>query len=136
MMPSFDTEVLATPEAVAALTDEVMAFLHDQKVGARAAHHVALVIDEIVTNLGTHGNCRDKPARIKLVVAPAEVRGEIIDTGPPFDPRQIPDPDIEAALHDRPIGGLGLYLIRKLSSTFEYSHRDGQNSTTFVIARS
>ncbi|MCK9908488.1 ATP-binding protein [Microbacteriaceae bacterium K1510] len=133
--PTFDTEVLATPEAITALTDAVTTFLHDEKVGARAAHHVALVIEEIVTNLGMHGNCRDKPARIKLVVAPAEVRGEIIDTGPPFDPRQIPDPDIEAPLHDRPIGGLGLYLIRKLSSTFEYSHRDGHNSTVFAIAR-
>lgn len=136
MLPTFDTEVLATPETVAALTDQVMAFLHDNKVGARAAHHVALVIEEIVTNLGTHGNCRDAPARIKLEVGAAEVRGEIIDTGPPFDPRQIPDPDIEAALDDRPIGGLGLYLIRKLSSTFEYSHRDGQNATIFAIARS
>jgi anti-sigma regulatory factor (Ser/Thr protein kinase) len=136
MTASFDTEVLATPDAVAALVDEVTAFLHDHKVGPRAAHHVALVIEEVVINLGMHGNCRDKPARIKLEVAAAEVRGEIIDTGPPFDPRQLPDPDIEAPLADRPIGGLGLYLIRKLSSTFEYAHRDGQNSTTFVIARS
>jgi len=36
---------------------------------------------------------------------------------------------------DSGIEGLGLYLIRKLSSTFEYSHRDGRNSAVFVIAR-
>jgi anti-sigma regulatory factor (Ser/Thr protein kinase) len=136
MLPSFDTEVLATPEAVGALTDAVRAFLHDQKVGARAAHHVALVVEEIVTNLGTHGNCKDKPARVRIEVAPDEVRGEIVDTGPPFDPRQLPDPDIDAPMDERPIGGLGIYLIRKLSRSFDYAHRDGRNSTIFAIARS
>jgi len=97
---------------------------------------VALVVEEIVTNLGTHGNCRDKPAKIRLMVEPAQVTGEIIDTGPPFDLRLAPDPAIEVPLEERPIGGLGLYLIRKLTSTLEYSHQNGQNLTTFAIARS
>jgi anti-sigma regulatory factor (Ser/Thr protein kinase) len=135
-MAPLETEVLATPEAIAALTDRVLAFLEEQRVDARATHHVALVIEELVTNLGTHGNCRDHPARIKLVVEPAQVKGEIRDTGPPFDPRSAPDPDIEAPLEDRPIGGLGLYLTRKLSRTLEYSQQNGQNLTTFAIARS
>jgi serine/threonine-protein kinase RsbW len=135
-MAPLETEVLATPEAIAALTEKVQAFLGEQHVDARATHHVALVIEELVTNLGTHGNCRETPAKIKLVVEPRQVTGEILDTGPPFDLRSAPDPDVEAPLEDRPIGGLGLYLVRKLSSTLEYSHQNGQNVTTFAIARS
>lgn len=135
-MVLLETEVLATSEAISALTEEVLAFLEEQQVDSRAAHHVALVVEELVTNLGTHGNCRDKPAKIKLVVEPGQVTGEIVDTGPPFDLRHVPDPAVEAALEDRPIGGLGLYLIRKLTSTLEYSHQNGQNLTTFAIARS
>jgi serine/threonine-protein kinase RsbW len=135
-MAPLETEVLATPEAIAALTDKVMAFLEEQNVDVRATHHVALVIEELVTNLGTHGNCRDKPAKIRLAVEPRQVTGEIYDTGPPFDVRLAPDPDVEASLEERPVGGLGLYLVRKLSSTLEYSHQNGQNITTFAIARS
>ncbi|AXK82952.1 ATP-binding protein [Pseudolabrys taiwanensis] len=135
-MAPLEIEVLATSEAISALTEKVLAYLEEQQVDSRAAHHVALVVEEIVTNLGTHGNCRDKPAKIRLMVEPAQVTGEIIDTGPPFDLRLAPDPAIEAPLEERPIGGLGLYLIRKLTSTLEYSHQNGQNLTTFAIARS
>jgi len=135
-MAPLETEVLATSEAISALTEKVLAYLEEQQVDSRAAHHVALVVEEIVTNLGTHGNCRDKPAKIRLMVEPAQVTGEIIDTGPPFDLRLAPDPAIEVPLEERPIGGLGLYLIRKLTSTLEYSHQNGQNLTTFAIARS
>jgi serine/threonine-protein kinase RsbW len=128
--------VLATPEAISDLTDKMLAFLVEQRVDARAAHHVALAVEELVTNLGTHGNCRHQLARIKLVVEPAQVKGEITDNGPPFDPRQVADPNINAPLEDRPVGGLGLYLVRRLSRTFDYKRRDGRNVTTFSIARS
>ncbi len=135
-MALFETDVLATPEAIAALTAQAQAFLADQQVDARAAHHVALVVEELVTNLGSHGNCRDKPARIRLTVQSDRVTGEIIDTGPPFDPRLAADPDFEAPIEERPIGGLGLYLVRELSSTLDYSHENGRNVTSFAIARS
>jgi serine/threonine-protein kinase RsbW len=126
-MAPFDIKVLATPEAISELTDKVLAFLTEQHVDARAAHHVALAVEELVMNLGTHGNCRDQPAQIK---------GEIADTGPPFDPRQLPDPNINAPLEERPIGGLGLYFVRRLSRSFDYKRRKGRNVTTFSIARS
>lgn len=131
-----ETEALATPEAIAALTEQVLAFLAAQQVDARATHHVALIVEELVTNLGSHGNCRDTPAKIKVVVEPGQVTGEIRDTGPPFDPRLAPDPDIDAPIEDRPIGGLGLYLIRELSSALAYSQEDGRNVTRFAITRS
>ena len=135
-MPPLEIEVLATPEAISDLTGRIMAFLEEQRVDGRATHHVAMVVEELVTNLGTHGNCRDKPAKVRLTVEPAQVKGEIVDTGPSFDPREAPDPDVDASVEDRPIGGLGLYLVRQLASSLEYSHRNGENSTTFTIARS
>jgi anti-sigma regulatory factor (Ser/Thr protein kinase) len=135
-MAPFDIKVLATPEAISELIDKVLAFLREQQVDTRVAHHVALAVEELVMNLGTHGNCQHQPARIKLVVEPAQIKAEIADTGPPFDPRQVADPNIDAPLDGRPIGGLGLYLVRRLSRTFDYKRRKGRNVTTFSIARS
>jgi anti-sigma regulatory factor (Ser/Thr protein kinase) len=134
-MSRFESSILATPEAISELTDKVMTFLAEQGVETRATHHVALVLDEVLTNLGTHGNCRDQPAKIALTVEPDKVTGEVIDTGPSFDPRTAPDPSLDIAAADRPIGGLGLYLVRKLSAALEYTRRNDENCTTFAITR-
>ena len=131
----FETSTLATADAITDLTDQVMAFLSDHGVETRATHHTALVLNEVLTNLGTHGDCRDLPARIALVVEPDKVTGEIVDAGPPFDPRLGPEPALDVALDDRAIGGLGLYLVRKLSSALNYARRDDQNYTSFAISR-
>ncbi len=131
----FEATTLATPAAISELTDRVMAFLDAQGVDARAAHHTALVLDEILTNLGTHGACASGAAIVAVVVEPERVTGQIVDDGPPFDSRQAAVPALDLAPADRPIGGLGLYLVRKLSTTLEYARRNDQNCTTFSISR-
>ena len=133
-MSELRTSALATPEAISRVIDDVMGFLRRESVDARATHHVALVIEEMLANLGTHGGCRDEPAHITVRVEPARVRGDIVDRGPAFDPRTAPPPDLAAAADERPVGGLGLHLVRQLS-TLEYSYRNGENCTTFYVAR-
>lgn len=135
-MSALKTAVLATPESIAQLTGELLSFLKRENVDTRATHHVALVVEEVMTNLGTHGNCRDKPARVTVTIESKQVRGEIVDSGPPFDPRQAPAPNLEAPSEEREVGGLGLHLVRELSNALEYSRRNGENCTVFSIARS
>ena len=60
----------------------------------------------------------DKPPRAVISFA---------DSGKPYDPLQKEDPDIEAGLDDRPIGGLGIYLVKTTMGNVEYERRDGQN---------
>jgi serine/threonine-protein kinase RsbW len=131
----FETSTLATSDGITDLTDQVMAFLSNHGVETRATHHTALVLNEVLTNLGTHGGCSDRAAKIALVVEPDKVIGEVVDAGPPFDPRLAPDPAFSLAPDDRPIGGLGLYLVRKLSSALEYTRRNDENHTSFAISR-
>ena len=128
-------EVIAAPEAISSFVEGLMEFLPEQEVDARTTHHVALIVEEFLTNLATHGNSRDTPARITITIGPEAVRGEIVDRGSAFDPRQAPAPALDVALEDRPAGGLGLFLVRQLSGTLEYTRRDGENRTTFTVAR-
>jgi anti-sigma regulatory factor (Ser/Thr protein kinase) len=131
----FEADTLATSDAITDLTDQIMTFLSDHGVEGRATHHAALVLNEVLTNLGTHGGCRDRVAKVAVVVEPDRVTGEIVDAGPPFDPRLAPDPAFDVAPGDRPIGGLGLYLVKKLSSALEYTRRNNRNHTSFTISR-
>jgi anti-sigma regulatory factor (Ser/Thr protein kinase) len=134
-MARFAVEVTPSPEALGQLTDNVTEFLEGAGVDARAVHHVALVIEEILTNVATHGGCPDAPASVALEVQPDRVAGEIGDRGRPFDLRDAPPPDIGASIEDRKIGGLGMHLVRKLTSALDYRREGEQNWTTFCIPR-
>jgi len=134
-MVRFAAEVTPSPEALGQLADNVTEFLEGAGVDARAVHHVALVIEEILTNVATHGGSPDAPASLALEVQPDRVAGEIWDRGRPFDLRKAPDPDIGASIEDRKIGGLGLYLVRELTSALDYRREGEQNWTTFCIPR-
>lgn len=52
------------------------------------------------------------------------------DEGRPYDPLSLPEPDIDAELDDRQIGGLGVFLVRTTMDNVGYEHKDGQNILT------
>jgi serine/threonine-protein kinase RsbW len=57
---------------------------------------------------------------------------EIWDSGIPFDPRDIPKPDLEEIIAAGQKGGLGIYLARELMDEFDYRHKDKKNILTMV----
>ena len=134
-MSAFTAAVLARPEAISGLTERLLHFLAEQQADSRATHHVALIVEELLTNIGTHGECPDTPVRVSVTVAPGQITGEIIDSGSPFDPREAPEPDVDSAAADRPVGGLGLFLVRRFTTALEYARRNGENYTTFAVPR-
>jgi serine/threonine-protein kinase RsbW len=136
MSARFETQLLAQPAAISELTDAIMDYLAAEGVDARTAHHVALAFDELLTNLGSHGDSADKPATVRIFIEPDRVKAEILDSGPAFDIRNAPEPNLSQNIDDRPVGGLGLYLIRQFACEVGYDRRDGKNCTTFAIKRS
>ena len=48
----------------------------------------------------------------------------------PFDPLEHEDPDITLLVEDRPIGGLGIFMVRKTMDSVTYERRDGMNVVT------
>jgi anti-sigma regulatory factor (Ser/Thr protein kinase) len=55
------------------------------------------------------------------------------DRGKPFDMLAKDDPDTSLSLEDRPIGGLGIFFIRKMTDQVHYCRADGKNILTFII---
>ena len=52
---------------------------------------------------------------------------ELRDAGVPFNPLEKPDPDITLAATERPVGGLGIYLCKKMMDSISYRYEDGNN---------
>jgi anti-sigma regulatory factor (Ser/Thr protein kinase) len=71
------------------------------------------------------------------IVIEAEDRGDsvqfvIIDGGTPFDPTAKADADTTLSVEERPIGGLGIFLVRQLMDTVSYEYKGGKNRLTLV----
>jgi anti-sigma regulatory factor (Ser/Thr protein kinase) len=131
-----EAEIPVSAPAISQFAEQTSDFLDSKGIDARTVHHVCVVLDELLTNLISHAGAPEQRAAIRIWIEPEGVQGQIIDSAPPFDPRSGPDPDISAGIGERPIGGLGLYLVRKFTSAIDYVCRDGRNYTTFLVPRS
>jgi serine/threonine-protein kinase RsbW len=134
-MTEFSSEILAEPAMISELTEDAATFLASCGVDDRAQHHVALVLDEILTNVSMHGRGGGERVSIRLNVLPDEVVAEIVDFGNKFDPRAERNVDVGADAKDRPMGGLGLLLVHRVTDRFDYNRAGDRNRTTFAIRR-
>lgn len=57
---------------------------------------------------------------------------ELRDAGTPFNPLEIPDPDITLPAEEREIGGLGIYLCKKMMDSISYRYENGNNVLTMT----
>lgn len=93
-----------------------------------------LAVDEACTNVIEHGYKGMDPGSIILSfrIESDRILVQITDFGHVFEPADAPQPDIEAALEDRPLGGLGLFLIYQTMDNIDYQSSDDGNTLTFT----
>jgi serine/threonine-protein kinase RsbW len=105
----------------------VRSFADRAGIDGSEGSRLAIVVEELVTNLYDHGGLTDADeVEVELVLNRADVSVTITDPGRPFDARRIED---DARLPDRG-GGAGLRLVRSWASTIDYRHIDGRNRLT------
>jgi len=88
-----------------------------------------LAANEIVTNVILHGydDAREHAIVVRLVANAGEVTVEVEDDGRPFDPSSAPAPRLDLPLEERPLGGLGVHLARRVTDAIEYRRQDDRN---------
>ena len=114
---------------VAAQIDEFCASLD---LTSEVAFAVNLALDEILTNTISYGYDDDEPHRIEITVGPeAEALAiVIVDDSAAFDLSSAPTPDIGTSLEERPLGGLGLFLVHQMMDSVEYRREEERNIVT------
>lgn len=88
-----------------------------------------LALEEVFMNVVMHGSAEGKPGQVDVSVelTPTGLTLIVEDDGPGFDPLSLPPPDVTASLADRAVGGLGVFLVRRLMDTVSYARVAGRN---------
>ena len=97
------------------------------------AKHLLIAADEVFTNIVSYAYS-DAAGPVEVS---AEQDGKVFrlifaDAGKPFDPLKAADPDINSPLEERQIGGLGIFVVKKLMDKVEYRREDNRNILTLT----
>lgn len=108
---------------------ELRRFAENNGWASGIANEVELVLEEWWTNLVNYALAAQVNPLVRVVVRTNSrlVTLEIEDNGTPFDPTLRPDPDLSLPIEERPIGGLGIYMMKKLSHKMVSERRNGRN---------
>jgi len=113
------------------------AFLHSNQVDPDAAFAVDLALEEMVSNVIKHGY-KDGDSQhicIRIDVGQDQIMLMVEDSGPPFNPLELPEPDLDKPVDQRPIGGLGVFLVRKTVDRMEYERQRDRNILRITVVR-
>lgn len=110
---------------------------HDLGFDDQTAYDIQLAVDEACTNIVQHAY-GGQGGEVEVTIQPTDngVRVVIRDWGVPFDPSVVPTPDVAAPLEERPLGGLGLFLMQQTMDEVDFRFdADGGNTLTMVKTR-
>ena len=117
--------------------DNVLSFadaiLEELGCSVKAQMQIDIAIEEIFVNIA-HYAYPESEGEAVISVEPGENGSSVTitfeDEGIQYDPLKNEDPDITLSAEDRPIGGLGIFMVKKSMDEVSYEYKDGKNRLT------
>lgn len=122
--------VPATSVALETLRSFLAEFWAEQQLPAESLFPFELSLEEIFINVVSYGAAPGTtmpPVEVKLEFDGQRVTLTCTDHGVAFDPLQKCAPDLDAKLEDRPVGGLGIFLVREFMDEVHYERANSAN---------
>jgi len=123
-------------DSLGVFQDFIRSYARRSDVDPQVFPTIELVVEEIIVNIVRHAykegpgditvECNQDDSRLYL---------EFQDSGPPFNPLLSEAPDLEVEIKDRKIGGLGIHLVRKMSTDVSYERSNGRNIFRVTVAK-
>ena len=128
-------------EAKTASLDQVVEFVREGTLEASLPEtligEVDLMVEEIFVNVCRHAYPDSAPGVVAVtywVPAAGELKIEVADQGVEFNPLTAESADVTSDLEDRPVGGLGIFLVKTLAASLTYRREGGWNRLTFGVS--
>ena len=127
-----------TVEAKMENLDKVVSFVEKSISGLdcsfKVKYQINLAVEEIFTNIANYAYPEDKVGevgvKIEVTDNPITVALTFIDDGHQYDPLSNEDPDVNANLDERQVGGLGIFLVKQTMDDISYEYKNGKNILT------
>lgn len=123
----------ATIENIEAVTDFVNEYLEEIGCPMKAQMQIAIVIDEIFSNIAHYAYASatgDARVSVDFDSKSGSVVLSFADEGVRYDPLTNIDPDITLSADERQIGGMGIFMVKKLTDKVAYEYTEGKNVLT------
>lgn len=113
---------------------EVLSFVeqHLDNIGCseKIKMQISVAVEEIFVNIANYAYAPEigkASVRVEVSEEPLIVTITFIDGGKPFDPTKKADPNVSLPASERDIGGLGIFMTKKMMDDLSYEYRDGKN---------
>lgn len=119
-------------DTIPQLNEYIDCICEENGIDMEIAMSLNLAIEEAVVNVMSYAYPDGAQGEVKIesAVDPNQITFVITDNGIPFDPTAKEDVDITLSAEERPIGGLGIHLIRQIMTHISYERKDGKNILT------
>lgn len=125
--------VAATLENLDMVTDFINEQLEKADCSMKLMTQVDLAVEEIYVNIAHyayHPEVGEAVVRCEVSGDPLQIIIGFEDHGKPYNPLEKEDPDITRSAEERPIGGLGIFMVKKLVDDISYEFKNGKNVLT------
>lgn len=124
------TVVAAEAAHLPVLTRFLQGFWSAAELPAEQAPAFELALEEVFMNVVLHASPRGNATprvEVSLMLADGRLTMTVEDDGPQFDPLTLPSPKLTGSVAERPVGGLGVFLVRKMMDTVSYHRVSARN---------
>jgi sigma-B regulation protein RsbU (phosphoserine phosphatase) len=129
-------EIWNRPEEYEPARDRLLDLFRAAGLEDETVDDLELVLEELLVNIISYAY--DAEGTGKIVVSASVDDGTITlefrDSGRPFNPLERESPDVDAPFDERPVGGLGIFLVTQLATTVDYRRLAEQNVLTVTRA--
>jgi len=123
----------AIPENNDAVLDFVRTELEAIDCPVKTQNQILISIEEIFINIAHYAyNPEVGKTRVCITISDNILKLVFEDSGKPYNPLEKADPNITASVEEREIGGLGVFMVKKMMDTVEYRYEDGKNRLTMT----
>lgn len=107
--------------------------LEENGIGMKLAYKINVAVDEIYSNIAQYS--RASWSRVICKIDEESIVVRFMDNGRPYNLLEAKEPDLSLSLEERELGGLGIFLTRKLMDQVLYSYEDGCNIVDILLKR-
>lgn len=127
------TAVVPDMASISVVSEFFDSCLEEFAVPMRVGYSLKVVTDEIYSNIVYYSGA--KTVDILFRNAEDKITLFFADDGKPYNPLEAKEPDITAGIEEREIGGLGLFMVKKMAESVQYEYTAGKNQMTVVLSK-